>query len=572
MEAKNNNFGFMRNERIKVPFFQRAYVWKKENWEKMYDDLRMYFDDNRQKNTYFLGSVILKRSTGSENFCDVIDGQQRLTTFSILLKSLYSQLKASSAQFLDYIYIQGYGEKVEPRITHSHLDKEKFDKVFNGEEIESNIEEGILGCFNYFQGRTKEDEIFKDDKTLYDFLKFITEGNMWVVINLDEKEDEQKIFDSINSSGVTLSVADIVKNALFDKILKLSSENNALEIYEKYWKEIFEKNDKEKSFWDKTINAGRVKRTRIEILLHAFALVKGIYDVNKSTLENLANNYKHHIKDRSLDDLVELLKELKQYAELYRNLPIVEKTTKFKFDDGEFRLLHIMEVRQLNTILPLILFLKAKLKDENEYKKCLKLLEILALCNKNTKDYNKIFATIIKELNGKVESDIYENLRVKLSNNYYKNFSKQNMIERLFKIENKDANLILFWIELYRLFKENGKADNDELEYSFTLEHLMPQTWETNWKDVGIDAEKAKKLIYQIGNMTLLKKKLNSQISNYIWNKKRDGIKNIKGAKLSITAEVLEKDEWNANTICERTEKLQKEFFEIWNVEIFNLD
>ena len=91
MEAKESSFiEITSNEnKFEIPFFQRAYVWKEENWKRLFDDL---FQSYKDKSSPFLGSIILKRNQGLNNICYVIDGQQRLTTFSILLKSIIDQI------------------------------------------------------------------------------------------------------------------------------------------------------------------------------------------------------------------------------------------------------------------------------------------------------------------------------------------------------------------------------------------------------------------------------------------------------------------------------------------------
>ncbi|HEH4508999.1 TPA: DUF262 domain-containing protein, partial [Campylobacter coli] len=90
MEARENNFNFIRDEKkVVVPFFQRAYVWKDIHWNQLLEDLKCSF---LEKKEHFLGSIILKRG-GVDNYSTIIDGQQRLTTFSILIKVLCNFLK-----------------------------------------------------------------------------------------------------------------------------------------------------------------------------------------------------------------------------------------------------------------------------------------------------------------------------------------------------------------------------------------------------------------------------------------------------------------------------------------------
>lgn len=235
-----------------------------------------------------------------------------------------------------------------------------------------------------------------------------------------------------------------------------------------------------------------------------------------------------------------------------------------------------MTIKKVQTIVPFVLFLKDNLQENKEvYQRCLYLLEILIWFNTEVKYYNKFFAGIIKEIKSSscAAEQIYDLVREKISDKYSENVSVSHAKERLLKIENRDATLVLFWIELYRESQNEEYRDRSELPYHFTLEHLMPQEWEPHWRHIVNDGEKAKRLINQIGNMTLLRQKLNKSISNSEWRTKLDGDGRKRGIKeyadLSITREVVGYDEWNAEAIEKRTQKLTDEFLTIWNVKIF---
>ncbi|AJC89911.1 DUF262 domain-containing protein [Campylobacter subantarcticus] len=194
MEARENNFNFIReidNRKVIVPFFQRPYVWEEEHWEQLLSDLKNSFLEDKE---HFLGSIILKRG-GVENCSIVIDGQQRLTTFSILIKVLYDFLEQEQRDELELRTYLFY--KKEIKINHSKLDKEKYEKVLKDENIDTKEKDGIFGCFNYFK---KAVDKLKQEINLSKFTEFIIERKLWVIVCLNANEDEQKIFDSINST------------------------------------------------------------------------------------------------------------------------------------------------------------------------------------------------------------------------------------------------------------------------------------------------------------------------------------------------------------------------------------
>lgn len=408
MTAHENNFGFMINENsIEIPFFQRKYVWGEDEWQQLFDDL---LDSFNTKKEHFLGSIILKQLptlAGEGSHRSLIDGQQRLTTFSILIKCLYDKLADNIKQdynYRAYLFKQPYSSK-KPKIKHSQVDSQSFDKVFKTEsatEID-NADDRILKCYKYFDLR-----VSKDINDFQGFMDFILEkSKLWVVINLSQDEDEQKIFDSINSTGVKLTTTDIIKNALFDNAIKLQTNYETL--YKDYWENVFEGEKKEKmAFWDSEVATGRLKRTQSEIFLHSFAVVKGFFDAEKS-LEKLSASYKDEIKKLDKNSIETFLKELKQYADIYFNFPKIvfssdkSKATNFTFDECEKRLFHILKVADVNTIMPLLLKLKALYsKDEKTLKECYEILEIFIIncyiSSTTTKDYNKLFAKMTLEL------------------------------------------------------------------------------------------------------------------------------------------------------------------------------
>ncbi|RAX56336.1 DUF262 domain-containing protein [Helicobacter sp. 10-6591] len=567
MEARENGFKFVRDEkRLTIPFFQRAYVWKKEHWEQFFNDLKESFESKKE---HFLGSVIIKRQQGQDNFSMVIDGQQRLTTFSILIKVLYNSLEPSNQNyFKDYLF-ETYTDN-EPKIYHSKFDREKYIKILqDSSAIDPKEDEGIFGCFNYFKSRV---ESFDNNKT-FSFMQYIIDSKLWVVVCLNANEDEQKIFDSINSTGEKLTATDIIKNALFDKAIKETDQEQATNWYEKYWESTFESKEN-REFWNAEIPTGRIKRVRSEIFLHAFAIIKGLFDPDKHSLEKLSSLYKDYIrtidKKETKKELENLLSCIQKLANIYFNFPKIDKDTMFIFDEYEKRFFHIVDTFEIHSVLPLVIYLKDTLqKDEQTYRQCLYMLEILILCNSHKKNYNKFFARIIKE-SQKENGGLQEFLKneIKKSKAYLSCLQIDYVKEWLYDINNHSARLILFWIELYRRHKEKEYKDIIELQYVYTLEHLMPSDWDEHWKNIGVDDEKAEGLIYQIGNMTLVKGQLNSALQNLDWQSKLNGIS--KNADLLITKELLNKKEWDENKIKKRTKQFIKDFIEIWDITIFN--
>ena len=563
MKADEGSFGFMREENnIEIPFFQRPYVWNKVQWEQLFNDLLNSF---REQRLHFLGSIILKQlpsSMGEGSRRSLIDGQQRLTTFSILVKSIYDLLEEDRlVDYVGFLYAEPTKYK-NPKIKHSHINRSSFEAIIKAKDYsevcESECDDKLFACYKYFSEKLKESGLKNNE--IINFLNYIVRTELWVVINLNGNEDEQKIFDSINSAGLILSSMDIIKNAIFDRLIKSSemSEEKANEIYNEYWKSIFEGSNERLKFWEEKAS----RRYRSEILLYAYALIKGFFNIEKHTQDGLSMLYKEYIKGKSQEEVLDTIKEINWYANLFYELPWADKGETFKFSDSEKRLLHIMSISEYNIFIPVVLKLRSLELDKKELDECYAMLENFIirhwLCKKVTNSINKVIGRNLKNINGK------DSMQKFIAS--FEVTGDEEIKEAMFNIDNKRASLVLFWIELYNCRSE--KNDISELQYTYTLEHLMPQTWQENWSNVGKNEETANELIYQIGNMALLKSKLNTAIQNNNWDKKREEIQ--KHAMLKITQEVTKNRAWNKNKIEERSEKIFNDFLKIWQNPTIN--
>lgn len=597
MKADAMSLTFLGNEGlVKIPFFQRAYVWDITNWEDILTDLLDF------EKSHFLGSLILKQlkyRTGNTKEVLVIDGQQRLTTLSVLLKALYNSFdeeiqKNCESPIRSYLFFKknptdkNYFVKIE----HSKIDKYYFQNVITDEitdeEYEAIVIENpitkttskhnkVLQCFKYFSEKLKTVTI---ENKLELFNRLLNQENkILVIIDLFENEDEQAIFDTINSAGVRLSSADIIKNALLQKALELFDNAEEVEkLYSENWENVFSIDEDAINFWDTPRATGRLMRDNIEILLHSISVIKGFFDPDKNTLSDLSNLYKTFIAKISKEDLRNFIKEISKYAKLFREKILVfNNSTLFNYQDNDVRLFHILNVCEISTFHPYILSLyfnydKNEVKLAEELHKVETLVVRRMITKSETKSYNKMCKDFIKD-HSAIDIKITEQTNEEVKNG-------------LTSITNKNAALLLFWVELYRRAKDS-KQSMKELKYNYSLEHIMPQKWEEFWNNIDVvdangniisDKETAKKeryaKIYQIGNMTLLNSSLNTSLRNYEFYRKVEGEGRKKGikdyadlgiTKFDILAPYNIGDKiWNEKKIINRTEALANDIVEIW--------
>jgi len=597
MKAEAMSLTFLGNEgHVKIPFFQRGYVWNIENWEDILTDLLDF------QKSHFLGSLILKqleKQTGKPKEVLVIDGQQRLTTLSVLVRALYDGFDNETQENCDsslknYLFFKKNqtDKHLLVKISHSKIDKTYFQKVIKAEltaeDYDTIIVENpatktisksnkVLQCYKFFLEKLKN--IDEETRILLFNRLLDQENKILVIIDLSEKEDEQAIFDTINSAGVRLSSADIVKNALFQKALDLFENQDEVEdLYKNHWEDIFSKDEDIINFWDTPRATGRLMRDNIEILLHSISVIKGFFDPDKHTLSDLSSLYKNYIKKINKTELENFLKEISKYATLFREKILVfNGSTLFSYQDAHSRLFHILNVCEISTFHPYILSLFYKY-DKNpiildqELKKIESLIIRRMITKSETKSYNKMCKEFINN-NSAIDKKLAEQ-------------ENNTIINGVSFISNKNATVLLFWIELYRREMDN-KESIKELKYNYSLEHLMPQKWEEFWNNVDvkdfesnviIDKEVAKRerysKIYSIGNMTLLNSSLNTSLRNYEFSKKIEGEGRKKGirhyADLRITKfDILDKYDlgdkiWDECKINNRTAALAEDILKIW--------
>ncbi|MBQ5561533.1 MAG: DUF4268 domain-containing protein [Lachnospiraceae bacterium] len=609
MRAEDKSFYFLATPSYyDIPFFQRAYVWSEENWSELFNNL------TSKNQNHFLGSIILKNelaAAGSVARFSVIDGQQRLTTLSILLRACYdhivknaasynydeSDVKTCQVQMESILFVPegGIKKKLHVKINHSHLDKKAFESVINGEldtddrwEKYTNLDDedttsSIIKAYAFFR-----DELEDVGQETIDYLwELLTVDKIKFLVNidLDVNDNEQAIFDTVNSAGVRLSSADTIKNLLYQRYVELlrtedptTVDERAVVEYEETWVDAFVSDESINAYWETQRQYGRMKRSNIETFLHAFAVVQGFFNPAENNMADLPQEYRKKISKMDITSLEDFLKELHDYADVFREY-FSNEDSLLTYDDYVGRIFNISNVLEVSTFHPYLLqqlyYLKNESIEEDDIKSRFFVLEkyivLNAICKGSTKNYNNECLQLVDEK--KTPQEVLESCQY---------ISEGNFVNGLRRMTtNKLPTLLLFWIELYQRNLLN--VDIKILKYEYTLEHIMPQKWAQNWYDVPVydideneveDADEMERIrshaIYEIGNMTLLNSKLNTSISNGNFKDKINGKNGRKGIKdladIRLTRKVIDNNtEWNELKIYARTSELEAEIRKIWD-------
>lgn len=558
---------FNGNRVLEIPFFQRAYVWGQPQWERLLEDMKAISVSNKP---YFLGSVILKQqetTTGSRvgDKRTVIDGQQRLTTLNIFFKVLC--LKTNENSTFDRSFKLRDNSNA---LLHNHNDIQAFNEILALTELKDlEGESNITQAYNYFK-----DNLVPNDLNLDSILSNV----LFVGIDLSQEEDEQQIFDTINSLGVKLTTAELLKNYFFNR--------DDIEKYNKYWKEVFEKDEETKNYWDREIIAGRLRRTFIDLFFFAYLQIK-IQETDfkvkaedkdaYAKVEHLFESYKNFIKSYLNNNKEAILSEIKEYALLFKknfNYEILgEELTQ---DFGIDRINTIIFGLDTTTLIPYTLYILRNISDETTKNELFGIIETYIMrrmiTHSNTKNYNQLFTD--KLINNRVLSkqeflDYIEKRDDKVNflptdEELEKGFNTSILI-------NKQSAGILYLIES----KIRNEKDSTALLgiNKYSLEHLMPKKWRNNWDKLSSkesEINRDRKLL-TLGNLTIITQSLNSSIRDSKWEDKLKG-KNKKGglteysAGLKTISQFLEYPEWDEKTIEERALFLYEKAKQIWKI------
>lgn len=546
---------------LEIPFFQRSYVWGRDNWERFLSDL---LDVSEQNKPYFIGSIILKQQNVSStnkngDWRSVIDGQQRLTTF-VLFSKVVCELQTENKEWFKKIFFNMSGEFI---LKHNRSDMEIFEAIVNedlSEKLSDKYKENkVLLCYNYF---LKNEDLLKkiNYQTILNRLYFLA-------IDLGIEENEQQIFDTINSLGVSLTTAELLKNYLFNRDLKL---------FEKTWEKVFESGEDVKNYWDQEVTSGREHRVNIDLFLQAYLLIKSDAHDKYSSLSYLFENYKSFLETEKINK-ASFSEELVTYAEPYKKNINPDLLNEDIDKDSPIERLNVL-VFGINTttVVPYILYLLSGVKKENELNEILKLLESYLtrrlICRFETKNYNNLFASLIR---GKVKDvkALKEKIKQWSLTDSMNMFPDDKILEKSVlenHLSNQQAKMVLYLIE--KSIEDGNESTALKPFSEYSVEHVMPKKWINNWKNLdGRDEQERNDSLRTLGNLTIIMGKLNSALSDANWKVKKTGKKNHKGlifysSGIKIFQDYLGLDDWNEDVIKKRGTVLANHAIKIWGI------
>jgi uncharacterized protein with ParB-like and HNH nuclease domain len=578
-----------------IPKYQREYIWGKHNWELLFDDIL-----NNEKE-HFLGSIICinnKDDALDADRLELIDGQQRMTTLSILLGALYVHLKEKRKDDIDnedlatdivnlkYRLILK-SDKKTLRLQPSLSGQNSVDyKYIVGKELDiidtitAPPKAGlrrIYKAYRYFLSRLREINKIEDEeievfglKETLILLKKIN-SSILVKIEVNNLSDAFTLFETLNNRGVPLSPIDLIKNSFLNELEKIK-ENSIDENYNK-WLNLIKNLSEDYSIQER-------------FLRHFYNAYKNESSINvkgrtKALRSNLIEIYDTLIKR----DAINFFDRLYKSSEFYNQLiyPNNEDNSK-KVKDSLTDLINIGAAPSYALLL--YVFEKYQL-DESEKVKLIDFL-VKYFVRRNitdtppTRDLDNIFIEIVSKLHENEKYDfsiVYEVLKDKMAST--------TLFEDKLKGKIYDENSGATRFILCKLEETNNKtketfvdlwARDEKGKFIWTIEHIFPQGQNIpeDWIKMIADGnkDKAKEIqdeyVHQIGNLTLTG--YNSKLSNFSFVKKRDRI-NKEGVYvgykngLFLNEDLKEEVDWQQAKIIERGNKLRKMIIELFKIE-----
>ena len=532
-----------------IPVYQRDYNWHEKHCKQLFEDILSVGKDI-DITSHFIGSIVYIHEgvygIGEKEFY-VIDGQQRMITITLLHIALYHRLKESKEEYADEIYELYLVNKFSKRdIKLKLLPPEEnlniLNKILeeNWEELEDYQDRNIVKNYKFFK------EIISNySNEEIEYLLAGLDKIIYVDIALEkDKDDPQKIFESLNSTGLDLSQGDLIRNYI---LMDLEREKQNL-VYKNLWLPI-ENNCK--------ISLGNEIKNYVSDFIRDYLTLKnGKIPSKPKVFEEFKEFY-----DKNND---EQLEDIKNFSEEYSHI-IKPDTEKDKEIRKELENLKVLDQTVINT------FLIGVLRDYRENKIVKnEILEILKLLQ------SYIWRRFITEKPSNALNKIFQGMYLKISKEqkYYKSL-EESLLNQDFPTDDelkealKTKNVYKDKEKLRYIFKELENYNHNELidfeNEKITIEHIFPQKPNKSWKEKYSDYELEEMKIFKdtISNLTLTGSNPNLGNKSFL-EKRNDDIHGYKNSKLYLNKYLGKLNEWNLSAMEGRFEELFKNIIKIW--------
>ena len=544
----SNDFAFS------IPAYQRPYAWTKNQASELLTDLLSFLGDGSEAiadaNPYFLGSIVLIK--GEKREADVVDGQQRLTTLTILLSVLRSLVNANSAsKITEFIYQKGndfvdvpddhYRLKVRERdedFFRCYIQNEKgLDGLLKLDTSQlTDSQKNIQGNANYFL----KELVQLSEQHRERFVRYLMTRCFLVVVSTPDLDSAYRIFSILNARGLDLSLSDFLKSEVIGAIPPSQQEK-----YTKIWETEEE-------------DLGR------ETFQELFAHIRMI-DRKAKLSETALNEFRKHILPKKEPE-----KFINEILKPYSDALEIIKTANYQSDkDAKIvnsLLRWLNQIDNVDWIPAAILYFSKNSHAPEKLKRFFTDLERLAaglmILRADINDRIRRYGKLITAIEGDIDLYAFES-PLQLT---------PEEINRIIKTLDGDLYLIQR-IRQYVLLRLDSALSEGEGTYEYpviTVEHVLPQNPSEGsiWLEWFPNDEERIQYVHRIGNLTLLSRKKNAEAQNYDFDKKKKKyfVSNTSIVPFVLTTQVLQQSEWTPAVIKQRQEDSLQSLRKIWRL------
>lgn len=556
-ETNLNRFLAQNDTQFIIPVYQRNYDWTISHCKQLIDDI-INAGANEKISSHFIGSIVFIHdglySSSDIKELTIIDGQQRITTITLIYLVLYklaqkAQNKPLMARIHETYLINKFAESEKLKLRPTENNDKALKFIINNQEIKEQFKEfsRVIQNYEYFYSRINEhnQEIVQKglDKLIY------------VEISLERnKDDPQRIFESLNSTGLDLSQADLIRNYILMGLIHKHQER----IYDIYWQDI-----------EKLCTVYDCSENRVSDFIRDFLTIENreIPNKNKVYLE-----FKKKYQFRNdINTLEKVLTKIKKFAYYYSKLinPINEKDYEIR------RQINFINKLEINVSYP---FLLEILDDFHEgiinKETLLNIFELVQsyvwrrfIVGLPTNALNKIFMRLHEDVDS---SDFLKSIqRSLIKKKSTQRFPRDTEISDILKdkdvysIQSRNRNYLLQRLENF----ENKEPVQIDENSDITVEHIFPQNPDPKWKyNLGDKqyTEFKEKYINSLANLTFSGN--NGSLGNKTFTEKRDlPEKGYRASRLFLNKYLSIIDKWDLEELNKRYEILVKRFLKIWS-------
>ncbi|WP_231191323.1 DUF262 and DUF1524 domain-containing protein [Helicobacter pylori] len=529
--------GNQKNQLV-IPIYQRLYSWEKEQCKQLWDDI-IKIGGNDKMDGHFIGSIlyVLDSITHSNNALLIIDGQQRLTTITLLLAALRDHLndEVKRKEIEDHYLINSDkdGDK-KFRLILSESDKDTLLSLIDKDrrkpsEPSSKIVENFKLFEKWVSNTDKLETIFKGLEKL-----------MIVEIALEKgKDDPQLIFESMNSKGIGLTQTDLIRNYI---VMETEIEKQE-GFYNKYWRAMEEEFKQDKKWLDRFVRHYLTIKTKIPKINKVYVALKDYRQKEGIGIEDL-------------------LKDLQKYCGYFCQIVFKKEA-----DKDLNKALGFLVDLEMDVIYPLLLELYSDYSDgvlsKDDFRSSIALIESYicrrAVCGLGTNSLNKVFPSFTKHIQ---KDEYFKSLKAHFG----------YLTEKQRFPNNDEFKDCFITIDFYKFKKnqyfferlENFNTKEPVNTKGLTIEHIMPQKLTEEWeRDLGENFQEIHdKYLHTIGNLTLTG--YNNEYSNKSFQEKRDMEKDFKDSPLRLNQSLRDLKSFGEEEIKKRANDLADLALKIW--------